>query len=78
MKCLPLNHFTSGLGAVKLIRLAGLKLEPGPDLGGPSSIFHEDGASTDVTGTDVSCKACMTAPNGSLTSPEKLNPSNAV
>lgn len=35
---------------------------------------QDEGASTDVTGTSVSCRACIIALNGSLTSPEKLNP----
>lgn len=47
---------------------------PNPDFGGPFSIFHDDGASTDVTGSCVFSKAWMTLGNGSLTSPEKLNP----
>lgn len=73
-KCLPLNHFVSGFGAVKLINEAGLKSLPGPELGGPDSISHEDGASTEVTGTLDFANASMTGPNGSLTSPVKLNP----
>lgn len=51
-----------------------MKEEPRPDLGGPSSMFHEDGASTEVTGIFVSSRALMTAGNGSRTSPEKLKP----
>lgn len=35
---------------------------------------HEDGASTEVTGTFVSSSAWMTLGNGSRISPEKLNP----
>jgi hypothetical protein len=62
------------LGAVKLTSAAGLKSLPGPSFGGPDSIFHEDGASTEVTGTDVFSKASMTGENGSRTSPEKLKP----
>ena len=41
-------------------------------------MFHDDGASTDVTGRSVSSRARMTAGNGSLTSPEKLNPEREV
>lgn len=43
-------------------------------MGGPSSILHEDGASTAVTGILVFSIAEMTAANGSRTSPEKLKP----
>jgi len=68
---------TNGFGAVKLTRTSGWKELPTPDLGGPSSIFHDDGASTEVTETLVSCMAWMTAGNGSRTSPEKLNPGRA-
>jgi hypothetical protein len=69
-----LKCFTSGFGAVRLIRTAGLNLLPTPEAGGPSSILQEDGASTEVTGSFVSSRAWMTAENGSLTSPEKLKP----
>lgn len=37
-------------------------------------MFHEDGASTEVTSTLDFAKASITGPNGSLTSPVKLNP----
>lgn len=37
-------------------------------------MFHEDGASTEVTSTLDLAKASITGPNGSLTSPLKLNP----
>jgi len=37
-------------------------------------MFHDDGASTEVTGRLVFSKAWMTAGKGSRTSPEKLNP----
>ena len=47
---------------------------PTPDAGGPVSMFHDEGASTDVTGTLVSAMASMTAGKGSRTSPEKLKP----
>lgn len=73
-KCLPRKKEISGFGAVKLTSAAGWKFFPGPDFGGPVSIFHEEGASTEVTGTVLISKASMTAENGSLTSPEKLNP----
>jgi len=51
-----------------------MKLAPGPEGGGPSSIFQDEGASTDVTGRWVSCSDVMTAGKGSRTSPEKENP----
>lgn len=35
---------------------------------------HDEGASTDSTGSFVSCRARITAGKGSRTSPEKLNP----
>jgi len=54
MKCLPLKYFTNGFGAVKLTNTAGIKPDPGPDDGGPSSMFQDEGASTDVTGMEVS------------------------
>ena len=38
-------------------------------------MFHDEGASTDVTGTDVVVRASMITEKGSLTSPAKLNPS---
>lgn len=56
----------------------GLNLLPTPDLGGPSSMFHDEGASTDVTGSFVCSNARMTAGNGSRTSPVKLNPVRRV
>lgn len=71
---MPVKCFTSGLGAVKLIRVAGWNLAPGPDVGGPSSILHDDGASTDSTGTLAVSIAMIGSLNGSRTSPEKLNP----
>lgn len=73
-KCLPLNHLTNGFGAVKLTSAAGLKSFPGPESGGPDSMFHEEGASTEVTHTLDLANASMTGPNGSLTSPVKLKP----
>jgi hypothetical protein len=51
-----------------------MNFAPGPEAGGPFSIFQEEGASTDVTGSLVSSKACITAGKGSRTSPEKENP----
>ena len=74
MKCLPLKYFTNGFGAVRLTRAAGWKKLPTPSLGGPLSISHDDGASTEVTGTEVVSRARMTAGNGSRTSPKKLKP----
>jgi hypothetical protein len=37
-------------------------------------MFHDEGASTAVTGMEVSSRARMTAGKGSRTSPEKENP----
>ena len=74
MKCLPLKCLTNGFGAVKLTRAVGWKELPTPDEGGPSSMFQDDGASTDVTGSLVFSSASMTEGNGSRTSPEKLKP----
>lgn len=37
-------------------------------------MFHDDGASTEVTGILVSSSAVMTDGNGSRTSPEKEKP----
>jgi hypothetical protein len=73
-KCLPLNHFTNGFGAVKLTNVLGINFAPGPEDGGPSSIFQDEGASTDVTGSLVSSRALMTAGKGSRTSPENEKP----
>lgn len=47
---------------------------PTPDWGGPLSMFQDEGASTDVTGSLVVSNARITAGNGSRTSPEKLKP----
>lgn len=74
MKWRPRKYLTNGLGAVRLIKKSGLNLLPKPDSGGPLSIFQEDGASTEVTGSLVSSKARITAGKGSRTSPEKLKP----
>ena len=63
-----------GFGAVKLTSASGWKLCPAPQLGGPVSMFHDEGASTDVTGTFDCANASMTGPNGALISPEKLKP----
>jgi hypothetical protein len=54
IKCRPLKCFTSGFGAVRLMSAVGMKELPSPEFGGPSSISHDDGASTDVTGNLVS------------------------
>jgi hypothetical protein len=54
-----------------------MNLAPGPDFGGPPSIFHELGASTARTGTSVVSKASMTFGNGSRTSPENEKPKMA-
>ena len=51
-----------------------MNFDPGPSDGGPVSMFHEDGASTEVTGREVCSNAAITAGNGSRTSPEKENP----
>lgn len=59
---------------MRLTSAAGWKSFPGPDRGGPSSIFQDEGASTDVTGTDVVVSVSMVEEKGSLTSPAKLNP----
>ena len=40
-------------------------------------MFHDEGASTDVTGTVVFSSSDITLGNGSRTSPEKLNPGAA-
>ena len=74
MKCVPAKCFTSGFGAVRLIRVAGWNLAPGPDAGGPSSILHDDGASTESTGVLVVSMAIIGSLKGSRTSPEKLKP----
>ena len=77
-KCvLPRNHFTSGFGAVRLTSTSGMKSLPGPSFGGPVSIFHDEGASTDVTGRLVAAIAAMTDGNGSRTSPENEKPKMA-
>ena len=74
MKCVPEKCFTSGFGAVRLIKVAGWNLAPGPDAGGPSSMLQDDGASTDSTGTSVLSMAIIGSLKGSRTSPEKLKP----
>lgn len=51
-----------------------MNFAPGPDEGGPDSMFHDEGASTAVTGIFVSSKARITAGKGSRTSPEKEKP----
>ena len=76
MKCLPLKYSTKGFAAVKLISVPGLYFAPGPELGGPFSIFHDEGASTARTGISVVSSAATTERNGSRTSPEKLKPAD--
>ena len=71
---MPVKCLTSGFGAVRLIRVAGWNLAPGPDAGGPSSILHDDGASTESTGTLLFSIAMIGSLKGSRTSPEKLKP----
>ena len=74
MKCVPVKCLTSGFGAVRLIRVAGWNFDPGPDAGGPSSMLHDDGASTDNTGTLLVSIAIIESLKGFRTSPEKLKP----
>ena len=71
---MPVKCLTKGFGAVRLIKVAGINLAPGPVSGGPSSILQEEGASTERTGTLVFSMAVMTSLKGSRTSPEKLKP----
>lgn len=78
IKCLPLKYVTNGFGAVRLTSTSGMNLAPGPEEGGPDSMFHDDGASTDVTGILVSSIALITAGKGSRTSPEKEKPVSSV
>ena len=52
-KCRPLKCLANGFGAVRLTRAWGWKVLPRPVFGGPLSILHDDGASTDVTETLV-------------------------
>lgn len=78
MKCLPLKYLTKGFGAVKLISASGLKLLPGPDDGGPVSMFQDEGASTERTGSIVAARASMMDGNGSRTSPVKEKPVNSM
>ena len=73
-KWVPAKCLTSGFGAVRLIKVAGMNLAPGPVFGGPSSILHDEGASTERTGTLVFSMAAITSLKGSRTSPEKLKP----
>lgn len=54
--------------------MVGINFAPGPEGGGPSSMFHDEGASTEVTGSFVSSRALITAGKGSRTSPVKENP----
>ena len=73
-----MKYFANGFGAVKLTNTAGIKLDPGPVDGGPSSMFQDEGASTDVTGMEVSRRALITEGKGSRTSPEKENPTKVL
>jgi len=73
-KCLPLNHLTNGFGAVRLMRAVGWKSRPGPESGGPDSMFQEDGASTARTGIEVVLRDLIMPGNGSRISPEKEKP----
>lgn len=41
-------------------------------------MFHEEGASTDVTGTEDDSRAEMMVGNGSRISPEKLKPAHWI
>jgi hypothetical protein len=52
----------------------GMKSLSRTGIGGPVSMFQDDGASTARTGIFVSRKAAITPGKGSRTSPEKLNP----
>lgn len=69
-----MKNFTNGFGAVRLTSVPGIKVAPGPEGGGPSSIFQDEGASTDVTGRWVSWSAVMMAGKGSRIEPEKEKP----
>jgi hypothetical protein len=51
-----------------------MNFAPGPEDGGPVSMFHDEGASTAVTGILVSSSALITAGKGSRISPEKEKP----
>ncbi|KAH8712779.1 hypothetical protein HC256_005953 [Beauveria bassiana] len=70
------NHRRHESGQIVLVAVSTLCIKelPNPDFGGPCSISHDEGASTDVTGLSDFWSACITAGNGSRTSPEKLNP----
>jgi hypothetical protein len=56
------------------MRASGWKFLPGPESGGPVSMFHDDGASTARTGILVVSNASITLGNGSRTSPENEKP----
>jgi hypothetical protein len=68
---------TQGFGAVKLMSTFGMKLCPGPCVGGPVSISQLDGASTDRTGTEVDERRVMTDGKGSRRGPLKEKPKTA-
>jgi hypothetical protein len=69
-----LKNLTRGFAAVRLIRASGWKFLPGPDFGGPESMFQDEGASTARTGILVVSMASITLGKGSRTSPEKEKP----
>lgn len=76
-KCLPEKNFTHGLGAVKLISVAGMNFAPGPSLGGPLSMSHELGASTLNTGTEEVSSCEIMDGNGSRRGPPNEKPKMA-
>lgn len=69
-----MKNLTSGLGAVRLTKLVGWKPAPGPEAGGPDSMFQDEGASMDVIGIGVSSRREMMAGKGARISPEKEKP----
>lgn len=78
MKCLPLKYLTNGFGAVKLMSALGRKSFPGPESGGPVSIFQDEGASTERTGRPVLERASIMEGKGSRTSPVNEKPAGVV
>jgi hypothetical protein len=74
-KCRPLNHATSGFGAVRLTSATGRNPAAGPSAGGPLSTCHPEGASTDSTGLCERTSAAIDVPKGSrIVLPLKENP----
>lgn len=67
IKWRPLKCLTKGLGALRLTRTPGRNELPMPDFGGPSSTCHDDGTSTEVTGSLVRSSAWITDGKGSRT-----------